>query len=394
MTIKTINGESYGIVVGSLISQPIGDFFVCSMGWTVLKEIAISNPRMLISKDEDGVEEYRGIQRDVSEDRKKDLIEYVQSPYATFPSSIIINFPSEFLDLIPFEVKLGDLEKRADYHNDSVSNFDAKDSVNSYLLVFPIRNGVAQIIDGQHRLAAFQNFGDDQIFDLPVTIFMNQTLERQAEVFAIINGKQTKVSPSLVFDLFGITDKPTPYKVANDLVKMLNESTLSPLKNSIKILGKANDFYKGIITQNTVVQNILFLICGDINQAEKDKSDVLKEKKLDELPSRTKKKAPLRPFYIQKEVDILFKVILNYFKAVQTVFPQEWENQESVLRKTVGINALFKFLFHLSEIGVSQSTLTQDFFYQHLSEKANINLSDIQLSSKGVNQIYSRLISE
>ncbi|WP_231490314.1 DGQHR domain-containing protein [Pedobacter sp. Leaf170] len=394
MRIEIINGEKFGFVVGSLVSQPIGDFFVCSMGWSVLQEIAISNPRMLIAKDENGVEEYRGIQRQVTDQRKKDIMDYIKSPYATFPSSIIINFPSEFLDLIPLSIDVMGLTKLENYHNEPLAQLVQPINVEAYILSFPIRNGIAQIIDGQHRLAAFENFGSVMVFDLPVTIFMNQTLERQAEVFAVINGKQTRVSPSLVYDLFGITEKPTPYKVANDLVKMLNESVVSPLKENIKILGKANDFYKGVITQSTVAQNIIALICGAINQAEKDKQDVLKEQKLDSIPTLTKKKAPLRIFFLNKEYELLFKIIVSFFTAVAKTFPEEWNDENSVLKKTVGMNALFKYLAYLSQIGIEQGDLTQSFFEDQISVKSHINLKDIQLSSKGINQIYNQLVAE
>ncbi len=394
MKIVDINGFKYGIVIGSKITQPIGDFFICSMNWVVLKEIGFNNPRMLISKGEDGTEEYRGIQRFVSEGRKKDIVEYLKSPYATFPSSIIINFPVEFLDLIPFKFEFGQAETLAAYHNDIEGKIPKDQGMDSYLLVFPIKSGVAQIIDGQHRLSAFENFDSNETFDLPVTIFMNQTLERQAELFAVINGKQTRVSPSLVFDLFGITEKSTPYKVANDLVKMLNESSVSPLKNAVKILGKANEFYKGVITQSTLAQNIIFLICGDINQAERDKTAVLKGDPLDVVPTLTKKSAPLREFFVNDEFDALFKILLNFFKAVENVFSEEWKDDATVLKKTVGISALFKYLAYLSSIGKEQGELTESFFESYLSQNKSINLQDIQLSSKGVNQIYSQLVSK
>ena len=394
MKIEQIGEEKFGILIGSLISQPIGDFFVCSMSWKVLQEIALNNPRMLVSKNDAGFEEYRGIQREISEARRKDLMDYVKSPYATFPTSIIINFPYEFIDLRPFTIKLKDAPEIEKYNNASAVSINDEIQLDSYILIFPIRNGIAQIIDGQHRLSAFQNFGQDYVFDLPVTIFMDQTLERQAEVFSVINGKQTRVSPSLVFDLFGITEKPTPYKVANDLVKMLNESSLSPLNNLIKILGKANDFYKGVVTQSTVAQNILVLICGDIKQAEKDKIDILKDLKLDDKPTKTKKNAPLRDFFINKEYDSLFKVLLNFFNAIKRGLPEEWNRPNTVLKKTVGINALFKYLFYLSEIGLLEGNLTEEFFRKHIEKQKNIQLNDIQLSSLGVNQIFDKLIAD
>jgi DGQHR domain-containing protein len=137
------------------------------------------------------------------------------------------------------------------------------------LLVFPYEESIAQIIDGQHRMSGFED--DFKIdFDLPITIFIDQSVEQQAEIFSTINGKQTRVTPSLVYELFGINERPSPYKTAHNIVVALNNSEESPLKNWFKRLGKSNKYYEGFITQSTANQNILKILCGNAKQVDED----------------------------------------------------------------------------------------------------------------------------
>ena len=69
----------------------------------------------------------------------------------------------------------------------------------------------ASIIDGQHRLAGFTDL-NSRDFELIVSIFIDLPVEDQAMLFATINLKQTKVSPSLVYDLFEETKLRSPQK--------------------------------------------------------------------------------------------------------------------------------------------------------------------------------------
>ena len=61
--------------------------------------------------------------------------------------------------------------------------------------------------------------------------------------------------------------------------------------------------------------------------------------------------------------------------------------ENSVLKKTVGFTALLKTLPKLIEIGKEQLDLSQSFFETKFEPSRNMDFSDIQLSSKGVNQL-------
>jgi DGQHR domain-containing protein len=390
--IKKINGTDCVLLFCNRVNQPIGELYSTTVPWQILRKIAYTNPRILLGIDENGKEEYAGIQRQLSDERQKEISDYVnRDSTATFPSSIIINIPKDELDAIAvsphFDLKIEGVDSH-DYRNFPEGYEESISIPDVFLFAFPYRENVAQIIDGQHRMSGFEESSDDLVFDLPVTIFVEQLIERQAEIFATINGKQTRVSPSLVFDLFGLSQKRSPYKVANELVKLLNESDLSPLKSWIRILGSANAFYSGYITQSTVVKNILKLYSGNIKQAEEDKRILANGKKPTPKPTLTTNEPVFRDFFIQEEDNIIFKAIINFFNAVKSNYTAEWEKQDSILKKTVGFSALFKVFMVLAKRGMAEENLTEQFFKSQLID--NVNFGDIMLSSKGVNQLYDR----
>lgn len=391
--IQQINNSDYVVLLCQRIVQPIGDLYTTSIEWQTLKKIAYTLPRVLMGKDETGKEEYAGIQRHLSPERVKDISAYVNhDSSAIFSSSIIINIPIEELDVIAvnpdFALTNNDDENVIKSLNDNQTiNFQIPEL---YAFIFPYKEGVAQIIDGQHRMSGFENSSSDLRFDLPVTIFVDQLIPVQAEIFSTINGKQTRVTPSLVYDLFGLSQKRSPYRVTNELVRLLNESENSPLKNWIRILGKANKFYAGYITQSTVVKNLLLLICGNIKQAEEDKRLLAIGKSLEFKPTLTSRETIFREFFINEEDEIIFKAITNFFKAVQSTYSYEWNKDNSIIKKTVGFTALFKVFMFLAKKGRETNNRTFEFFQQELSKKADVSFADVQLSSKGVNQLYNK----
>ncbi|MFJ1288495.1 hypothetical protein, partial [Acinetobacter baumannii] len=60
-----------------------------------------------------------------------------------------------------------------------------------------------EIIDGQHRLLAFDESDDyDGDFELPVVAFYDLDITWQAYLFYTINIKPKKINTSLAFDLY------------------------------------------------------------------------------------------------------------------------------------------------------------------------------------------------
>jgi DGQHR domain-containing protein len=154
------------------VNQPIGTFYIGVIGWKDLLLISFADIRRL--GDERTLDNYLGIQRELSPKRVEELKQYVNTVDATFPTSVILAVES---DTAEFNPKRNVMKILADRE-------------------------VAKIIDGQHRIKGLEGFNGDKDFEVNVTIFINMEIEDQAMVFATINLAQTKVNKSLVYDLY------------------------------------------------------------------------------------------------------------------------------------------------------------------------------------------------
>ena len=81
------------------------------------------------------------------------------------------------------------------------------------------------------------------------------TEEEKAYVFSIINSKQTKVSSSLIYDLFSLSQHRSPTKTAHEIARALNRNTESPFYKRLKMLGKKIEGEdKATLSQGTFVK--------------------------------------------------------------------------------------------------------------------------------------------
>lgn len=127
-------------------------------------------------------------------------------------------------------------------------------------LTIPYIPGAAQVIDGQHRLAGFQEamkenseIGEKELI---VSISIRLTTKQAASIFLNINSEQRPVPKSLIYDLYGIVedDREFPINRANDIASELNESKESPYYNAIKYPGAPRG--AGFIDLSTVVSSL------------------------------------------------------------------------------------------------------------------------------------------
>ena len=182
-----------------------------------------------------------------------------------------------------------------------------------------IRNdeNVAKVIDGQHKIKGLQDYSG-QTFQLNVTIFVDMDIEDQAMVFATINIAQTKVTRSLVYDLYEFTQKPSPQKTSHNVAKLLNSRSGSPFKDRIKILGKATK-QNQTLTQAIIVESLIKLISGSVQKAEEDRELC----KRNQRPARTSdinnNSLIFRDLWIDGEDAKIAKIMWNYFSAVKLV---------------------------------------------------------------------------
>lgn len=274
------------------ISQNERDMLLFSVPAKLLKEISYFNPREF--------DREKGIQRPYQLWRSKEIAKYIDSEDSVLPNDIIINLELERLGLTMEEVYDGtthtlDLKKMIKKANDL-------QDTNKQL-----KGKIAFVIDGQHRLRAFEYTEKD--IPLVIAALVNLSLAEVAEIFVKINYYQKPVNKSLVLDLLGISQDVFPqYYKLHEVVKRLNEDIESPFYSNIKMLGIG----KGFISQASIISAI-----------EKYKI----EKVLEDLQ-------------VEPTKDILYNVIWNFFTAVEEVFDTHW-GEKRFLSKTIGIRSLF-----------------------------------------------------
>jgi DGQHR domain-containing protein len=186
---------------------------------------------------------------------------------------------------------------------DSVKYTDGK-------LQIPDEPEVALVIDGQHRLWGLHTAKTR--YKVLVVGFIGLELIRQKELFITINKYQKGVPASLYLDLLPeikdlVEVDPTQYR-AVDIVKELNDDETSPWYGQINMTGEG----KGVISLTNFVRKLKPLLG----------------------------QPPLSHFLYEEQ----YRLIYNYFTAVQAVFVDQWTDGRSLIRKTVGFGALMNAL--------------------------------------------------
>lgn len=318
------------------VRQQIGSFFIGKVKAEDLVKLSYSDVRQL--SEERDVESYLGIQRPLNRNRAKDIQEYVKNIDATFPTGILLSIENENIS----------------YDRD-----------NSKLIIsFPEDASPAKILDGQHRIAGFMDLktGDPIIdacyftqegqkipFELIVTIFVGLDMAEQANIFATVNIKQTKVSKSLVYDLEAYSKTRSPQKTAHEIVLALCKHPKSPFFEKVKRLGLKEGAFESL-TQAALVEEIINLITKD---AMKDRDYLLRKEKeafsvFRKGLDRTDYKDNLvfRNAFIEEQDSQILKTVTAFFLAVKNKWPKAWSkaNTLSIFNRTVGIYALFRVL--------------------------------------------------
>jgi DGQHR domain-containing protein len=318
------------------VSQPIGEFYFGVMNAEDLLSITYSDVRKMKRE----VEDYLGIQRELKKSRVREINEYINTLDATFPNSIIVAVKGKYVSYSDGKLCLQyeDFEKER----------------------------IAKVLDGQHRLAGFDENntsfeaydGEKQPFQLLVTLFVEADISTQAKVFAMVNQNQTKVNPSLVYDLESLSVSRSPDKTAHQIAVLLNKKNDSPFYKRIKRLGvksidsSGNPIEGEVLTQAAFVSNVVKLISPKPKEdrnlllGKKKKFLSFSEKKFKYLDEKSLYRCVFRKSFIEEKDEVIALNIFEYFKAVEKLWPEEWKatNKKSVLNKTIGFIALVRFL--------------------------------------------------
>jgi DGQHR domain-containing protein len=223
-----------------------------------------------------------GYQRTLSLSRVKSIVKYVERKRA-IPMSIVVSYDNAVYD------------------------------TTTHILKIPAGNNVGWVIDGQHRLAG-AHLAATQGLDvqLPVVAFIGLSFKEQVEQFVTINREAKGVPTSLYLDLLGILPNKSPQDAAKeraaDIAAELRHDEESPFANRIVVTTSPKE---GQISLVNFVRKVAPLLLQDRG---------------------------ILHIYTEKEQRA---VIWNYFKALQTVFPQEYDKKNTVFFKTIGFGGLW-----------------------------------------------------
>jgi DGQHR domain-containing protein len=207
-----------------------------------------------------------GIQREHDPDRSSEIARFVEYGYPWSTLSEAKRRSAEFNDLrkpgwLPTAVVINILrsvDKRENEkvaHNDLVEVID-RGEISRINLPYgkwskawePTDVAPLEVIDGQHRLWAFDSYSDPE-FELPVVAFHGLDISWQAYLFWTINIKPKRINASLAFDLYPLLraedwlDREEGHVVyretrSQELTEALWSHTTSPWYDKINMLGE------------------------------------------------------------------------------------------------------------------------------------------------------------
>lgn len=362
------------------IDQPMGAFFATTLTARVLLDIAFSD--VLRAERDSGTEVYlvAGTQRLQDPRRLNAIAAYINRSDASFPNSIIL--AANYRQDGRIE---GDAETEGQELEEESRRWRVEEVEGSLRLIVPTAEKLAAIIDGQHRLFAFALASADRLdTELLCSVFLDLPKPLQAQLFATINSTQKPVDKSLTYELFGYNvedEEPeywSPDKLAVFFTRRLAVDSESPLKNRI-IVAPESDFSIGQpaaapwqVSTAVIVQGILRLIS----------TNPMSDSNLLRTPRRTRREisglrkdnSPLRHLYVDGNDLLIYKIVLNYVQAANTVF---WERAEgsSFILKSVGVQALFDILRLIVSVVLESKNVSTQAFVERLAPAAHVDFA-------------------
>ena len=254
-------------------------------------------------------------QRFLDERRAVEIADYIKTPLALLPNSIIL----------AVNVSLDENEVLQ------------RDSDGTVVIRLPKNISSAVILDGQHRVASFAYLDATQKSQLEVvvTFLIGIPFYQQAEIFAVINGKQKPVNKSIIFDLFGYAPLSSAKeeklyeglmavsRFCSHIARILNQFEDSPWSGQIKMRCPGDI---GLISQAAVVEYLTGLV----------------EAKT--LTKRTKLLPVLYEFFKNGDSPGCASLIILYLAAVRSAQLEAWGNKGSLFWKNNGVAVMLRLL--------------------------------------------------
>lgn len=266
-----------------LRAKPADHFYIFSLKAGDLRRLCGIYPRE--SRTRMRAADDLGIQRRHEEQRSKEIKQFVQFGYPWSVLSDAKRDSSEYADLkkpgwLPTAIVVNILKESDERRGKKVAAADvikvtASDAGATLLLPkeFSQKSWKAssippiEVIDGQHRLWAFDADVADGDFELPVVAFHGLGISWQAYLFYTINIKPKRINASLAFDLYPLLrtedwlekfEGPTIYREtrAQELVDLLYSCKDSPWYQQINMLGESGLGQK-MVSQAAWVRSLL-----------------------------------------------------------------------------------------------------------------------------------------
>lgn len=266
------------------VTQNKRSFHVCRMEARDLVSMAYASVR--------GLDNEKGsVQRFLNSGRISSIRDFALHG-GDFPNSIVLNWVSEKHDF----------------------TYDGQ------LAHYSVAPRVAQIIDGQHRVAGLRAAIEQEPriggLHIPVAIYNGLPSQDCADIFLAINTEQKPVPKSLVFDLYEIASAYLVDRAAQrarDIAKLLTEDANSPYFGLIKFPGEPKS--KRGIALSTVVAGLKPLLVED---------GVLELVGAGDLETQS-------------------AMIMNYFNSLSELYGENWIDQKNVFRYAAGFTGAMHF---------------------------------------------------
>lgn len=381
------------------VTQPLGEFFAAVLSAEILLNVTYSDPLRILGFSATGDYELKGHQRKLVEDRLKAIGRYIDTVEAAFPNSIILaaNYRED-----------GQLEDNDD------ARWTVEFSPNNEAcgtLIIPSSAKLAAIVDGQHRLYGFKKASLEERLSMPLltSVYLDLPNPFQAYLFATINYNQKPVDKSQSYELYGfnLDEEPpaawSPEKTAVFLCRKLNTDPTSILKghiivaaqNDVTVEGTARSQKKDwAVSTATVVEGLLRLFSSN----PKRDRDLMHRKGVSEGRERKlliteglRDKAPLRQQYLECNDLLIFTLTKNYLNAVSEIM---WTGgNRSLIRKTVGIQALFDVFRLIVLDAIAARDISQQFFAARIASCKEINFTGdfFEASGRGRQRIRNAI---
>lgn len=379
------NNQYYKKYTALKVKQPLGDFYVISIKAEDLLAISYSDPMQYI--DESG--NVKGSQRPKDDKRLRDIAKYIDSVEMAFPNSIILaaNYTEK-----------GTISRDEKERWKIVENQEC----GSYTIVIPQEAKLAAIIDGQHRLKAFEHVTNAERFSdlqLVCSVYFDLPNSYQAFLFATINSNQKRVDRSLALEQFGynVGEEPerawTPEKFAVFISRKLNiDKNLSPFYQHIKVapLNAEALFKEGITTSwyvstATIVDGITSLISTNPkrDRVEMQQKTFLSGRSREMLSKFKSDNSPLRKQFIEGKDQTIYNTIIKFFKVVEELLWSHNHYEGSYIFKTVGIQAMFDVLKLILKENSNSDPDTIN-FRDYISKVSGVDFSDKFFQASGI----------